>query len=280
MPKIDHQNYAFSLKLKSQNEKTGTLERSVVAFYFSLIIILALLGCRQTDTSWQRVQSAAVLQVGVDPTYPPFASDDGTAVSGIDIALADAIGEQLDIRVAFVWFGYDGLYDALGTKQVDVLISALVIGPERTRDFAYSEPYFNAGELLVVPDTSSEIEGMRNLNGRSLAVELGAQGHVEATTWARNLPNLTVLPMESADTALSAVLSGEADAALADAIAVRLFLARNEGVKAVATPVTVEPFAVVARAEDAALLDQINRALADLEETGRLAQILEEGFAP
>ena len=29
----------------------------------------------------------------------------------------------------FVYFGYDGLYDALATEQVDVLISALVIVP-------------------------------------------------------------------------------------------------------------------------------------------------------
>lgn len=249
-------------------------------FSLSLLIVLTLLGCTPEDDSWQRVQEAGVLRVGVDPTYPPFAFDNGTAISGIDIDLANALGEQLGVDIEMVLFGYDGLYDALGTAQVDVLISALVVAPERTRDFAYSEPYFNAGELLVVPVEESEIEEVRDLNGRSLAVELGAQGHVEATAWERSLPDLTVLPQESADAALRTLLTEEADAALADAISVRLFLTRNKGITTLTHPVTVDPFAIVVRSEDETLLEQVNKALAHIKESGRLEAILEQGFAP
>ena len=48
-------------------------------------------------------------------------------LEGFDIDLASAIATDLGLTAEFVYFGYDGLYDALQTEQVDVLISALVI---------------------------------------------------------------------------------------------------------------------------------------------------------
>ncbi len=130
------------------------------------------------------------MRIGLDPTYPPFEVADDSGVSGLDVDLAYALADELGLQVEFVYFGYDGLYDALATKQVDVLLSALVIMPERRRDFDYSEPYFNAGEILIVPSAEEEIDEMGDLNGRRLAVELGAQGHVEATQWAKRLEDL------------------------------------------------------------------------------------------
>ena len=126
----------------------------------------------------------------------------------------------------FVYFGYDGLYDALATEQVDVLISALVIMPGRTRDFAYSEPYFNAGEILIVPSEARTSLKPADLTGRRLAVELGAQGHVEATQWAKRLSNLVIQPYNSVAEAIAAVAGGQADAALVDSVSGRLALKR------------------------------------------------------
>ena len=159
----------------------------------------------------------------------------------------------------------------------DVLISALVVEPEKTRDFAYSEPYFNAGEVLVVPADSS-VAKMADLDGRILAVELGARGHVEATVWARRLPDLTSLTFDTPDGALTAVAQGQAAAAVVDGISGRLFLKATPGLKIAGEPVTVEPYAIVARTEDVVLLEKVNERLQKLAADGRLAQILAGWF--
>lgn len=244
-------------------------------FLFALLLV----SCQTPDDSWQIVEERGALYVGLDPTYPPFEFDDGAgSVQGIDVDLARALADELGVEVQFVLFGYDGLYDALGTGQVDVLISGMVIVPERERDFSYSEPYFNAGELLVVSADESEIASMRDLNGRSLAVELGAQGHVEATIWQRNLGDLTILPQETGNAALTAVLENQADAALTDAITARLFLGDGVDLTAVSPPITVDPFAIVVREQNGQLLNQINQALNQIESSGQLEQILEKWF--
>ena len=196
--------------------------------YILLLLVLFLPGCREEDDSWTRIQQSGVLRVGLDPTYPPFEMADGIPLEGFDVDLARAVAADLGLTAEFTHFGYDGLYDALHTEQVDVLISGLVVFPERTRDFAYSESYFNAGQMLIAPEAANRdvpaLATIESLNNHTLAVELGAEGHVLATTWERQLPELTIMPYNSPDEALTAVVSGEADAVLIDSISGRLFL--------------------------------------------------------
>lgn len=237
-------------------------------------VALLLAACRGQEDAWQRVQETGVLKVGLDPTYPPFEAADANGVFGLDVDLANALAADLGVQTEFVLFGYDGLYDALATGQVDVLISALVVAPERTKDFAYSTPYFNAGEILIVRQDEENIVRMEDLHGRTLAVELGALGHVEATTWAKRLPNLTVVPYPTADEALTAVINNKADAALVDAISGRLFLQQTGGLKRTAVPITVEPFAIVTRIGDRRLLSELNNSLARLQTNGKLDDII------
>jgi polar amino acid transport system substrate-binding protein len=243
-------------------------------------IILLQIGCKATDESWERVQAAGILRVGLDPTYPPFEVADENGVYGLDVDLAQALAEELGVKAQFVYFGYDGLYDALGTKQVDVLISALVIIPERTRDFSYSDPYFDAGEILIVPAENETIKTMADLSGRTVAVELGSLGHVEATEWAKRVADLTIRPFPTADEALTAVQQGSADAALTDAISGRLYLRENDGLKRLPESVTVEPFALVVRSEDRQLLTVLNQSLATLQQSGHLDQIETQWLGP
>ncbi|HUM68790.1 MAG TPA: ABC transporter substrate-binding protein [Chloroflexota bacterium] len=240
----------------------------------ALLWLAFLSACRHQDDAWQRIQETGVLKVGLDPTYPPFEVADANGVFGLDVDLANALATDLGVQTEFVLFGYDGLYDALATGQVDVLLSALVIAPERTKDFAYSTPYFNAGEILIVRQDEETMVRMEDLPGRTLAVELGALGHVEATTWAKRLPNLMVVPYPTADEAMTAVIHGEADAALVDAISGRLFLRETVGLKRTAVPVTVEPFAIVTRIGDRRLLTELNNSLARLQTNGKLDNII------
>ncbi len=247
-------------------------------YIFRLSFFVLLISCSSNGRTWQRIQQSGTLRVGLDPTYPPFAQLTADGYEGIDIDLAQALAADLGLTAEFAPFSYDGLYDALATGQVDVLISALVVEPDKSRDFAYSQPYFNAGELLILP-VDSPVTKMADLNGRTLAVELGARGHVEATVWARRLPDLTILPFDTPDGALTAVSDGTADAAVIDAISGRLFLKTNPHLKIAGEPVTVEPYALVVRTEDAVLLENLNASLEEMMGDGRFDQIIWSQFA-
>ncbi|MBK8984717.1 MAG: amino acid ABC transporter substrate-binding protein [Chloroflexi bacterium] len=256
------------------------MQKSLRVLCVSVVLLLLWVGCNGRAQTWPRIQQEGVLRVGLDPTYPPFEVDAGGELTGLDVDLARAIGADLGLDVAFSYFGYDGLYDALATGQVDALLSALVVDPARTKDFAYSDPYFNAGLILLTRQAETAIAAMPDLAGRTLAVELGAQSHVEALAWSRKLVGLVVQPHTTPEEAVTAVLAGAADAALMDGVNGRLLLRDTPGLTLAAEAVTVEPYALVVRAADGDLLRQLNDSLARLRASGELAAITARWLSP
>lgn len=244
-----------------------------------VVLCLGLLGACRADTL-DDVKDRGVLYVGMDPSYVPFeALAPGGELYGYDVDLARELAMQLGVDVNFVFIGYDGLYSALNIEQVDVLISALVIEQGRTKDVAYSDSYFNAGLVLVTrEDQAGTIQKMADLEGKTLSVEVAAAGDATARSWSRRLNNLTVLPLPTAEEALGAVLAVSSDAALVDAIGALLFMRENSGLSLSKEPITVEPYAIVVRAEDKDLLRAIDNALGNMNSDGTMDSINRRWF--
>jgi ABC-type amino acid transport substrate-binding protein len=167
------------------------------------------------------------------------------------------------------------LYDALTADQVDVIISAVVIDPGRTADYAYSIPYFDAGQVLLVkPEQVDAIDEMEDLAGRRLAVELGSEGDRVARYWGRRLRGLDLTHLDTLQAALTAVAASQADAALTDRASALLNCSQH-GLRLSGQTVTGEQYAAVVLKERQSLLDAINDALVELETEGELDHLVE-----
>lgn len=250
--------------------------RWLIVAFGALLFALGLTSCSRPD-ALDRVRSSGVLRVGMDAGFPPFEFLDGEGnLMGFDVELGREIAARLGVRAEFIAnLSYDGLYDALTAEQVDVVISALYVDPTRMADFAYSYPYFQAGQMLVVKADGAEIEGMADLSGRKVAVEWGSEGDVVARTWARRLIGMTVIPCSDVEEALGRVVSGEADAAVVDHLSARLKIGQGLPLRIAGGPLTDEPYAIAVRREDGALLRAINEILVAMEEDGALSRLRE-----
>ena len=185
------------------------------------------------------------LRVGVDPSSPPFAAIGENGLFGLEIDLARELGARLGLPVRFVPLGFDGLYDALKTDQVDALIAGILIDDTRLNDIHYSQPYFDAGLVLV---SSREISDMSQLPGHRLAFEFGSEADSEARTWMRRVLAFETLPYERQQDALDSVRLGDADAALVDSISTRLYLNNHSDFHAEFHQVTNAPYAIATQA--------------------------------
>ncbi len=117
--------------MRQSTTSIKNVPRLLLCLVFVSIIVSA---CTAEENSWDRIVEEGQLKIGLDPSFPPFEATDGTTIYGIDVDLANALTDELGLQPTFIHFGYDGLYDALLSKKVDVLISALVIFPERSQD--------------------------------------------------------------------------------------------------------------------------------------------------
>jgi len=253
--------------------KSVGIYRYLSAFLVIFLLVLTS-SCSDSSTTWERIEESGTLRVGLDPTYPPFESIDDTGLIGIDIDLAEAIADELNLQVNFSHFGYDGLYDALLTDQVDILISAMAILPEKTKDFTYSFPYFDAGQILIAK-VGDNIAGIEDIHSATIAVELGSEGHVLANQLERSMPDVIVNTYRSSDEAILSVIDLETDVAIVDSVTGRLFLSSEPQLEYGSKPASTEPYAIVVRSDDKDLLSHVNAALDAIEQDGLLERILD-----
>lgn len=240
---------------------------------------------RGDDGTLARVQAARELRVGLDASFPPFESlGAGGNVVGLDADLADAIAAALGAEPVFVNVGFDGLYDALWAGRVDAIISGLPYDPRRTQDVNYSQPYFNAGQVLVfrtddpAVNSSSGLPTPELLSGRVVAVEWGSLADMEARRLKESAESMETFPQPTAQDALSALRAGQADAAIADAVSAYQFVGESDGEVRIAEVLTDEPYVIATRVKSRRLAGAIDDALTELRESGALDELMDRWF--
>ena len=213
-----------------------------------------------------------VLRVGIDPSYPPFAAHTSAGFAGLDIDLGEALAAELGIPLQFVPLGYDGLYDALRTESIDVLLAGVRIDFQQSDDVIYSQPYLNGGLMLLSP-REAPLTSRAELPGHVVAYAYGAAADRYLWFAERELPPFQRAPYEDAETALVAMQRGRAAVALVDGVEGRLFL-REYGDWAQGVYLMDDFLAVGMRRDRPLIHEVVNAALAALLADGRLGEIL------
>ena len=250
------------------------------AIIASLALLLALVWLgqqRPADRYMEAIQANGVLHVGIDPTYPPFDALVDGRVAGYDAALADAIADDLGVRVEFKTLALDTLYDALEAGEVDMLVSALPIIPERMDKVRYSTPYYQAGQVLLVRSGETRFTSVEGLQGRIIGVEKGSAADTEARRISRDkAQNMQVRSVYlSAEDALSALAKGELDATITDGVSAQAYLSSNPGsLTIVPPPLTDEPYVVAVPAQAPALASSVDSTISHLRASGELDRMM------
>jgi polar amino acid transport system substrate-binding protein len=247
-------------------------------YYALVLLLLTLLAVlsffffsSRDDGTLAEIRRRGTLRVGLDASFPPFESMDGNGqIIGLDVDIAQAIAADLGVELELVNIGFDGLYDALLARRVDIVISGLPYDPRWTEDVAYTINYFNAGQMLVSRAGETAIRTVEDVAGHTLAVEWGSQAEMEGRHLAGKLENVTLLRRATAEEALTALLNGQAEAAVVDAVSGASAFPRG---LYIVTYLTDEWYAAAVHIESQELLEVVNQSLTHLAERGELAKI-------
>jgi len=96
---------------------------------------------------------------------------------------------------------------------------------------------------------------------------------VQGRALRRRLTDMVLLPLPLPEDALSAVVSGEADAALVDAITLRQFGREQGSLISVGDPIVSIPYVIAVPVDAPRLLEEVNDALVRLRESGELGRL-------
>lgn len=224
-----------------------------------------------------------VLRVGAAFPDPPFNGADGTgadgADGGLDIDMMTAIAELLGRDIEFIPYvgqNFGGIFDALNAGEYDCVTAGTTVTPDREKKAAFCAPYLVSGQSLAVDTTRHpNVHSIDDLQGLVVAAQHGntSQPILQGLVDAGRAKSLRLYDYGNIRSALQELTTGGCDAFMKLAPVLTELVKPIAGVEVVQRGISTEYIGTAVRLDDHALLRQINEAQAELEGSGRLAQM-------
>jgi polar amino acid transport system substrate-binding protein len=223
---------------------------------------------------------AKVYVVGTDAAYAPFESQNEKGeIVGFDIDVVKAVAAKAGIEVKFVNTPWEGIFNALGQGDRDMVVSAVTITDERKQTMDFSAPYFDAVQLIAVKD-NSKVAKFDDLKKLKVGVQTGTTGD-EAVTKLLGKTSTAIKRFESTPLALKELESGGVDAVVADNGVVIHYVANNAGAKfktVADKSFAPEQYGIALKKGNAELLAKVNDGLAGIKADGTYDKIYAQYF--
>lgn len=208
-----------------------------------------------------------VITIATDATFPPFEMvDEATKdLIGFDIELMKAIATEAGLEYEFVNLPFDPMLAGLSECQYDMSIAAITITEDRKKEFLFSDPYIDAGQIIVVKAGKEGITNKADLTGMVVGAQLGTTGEIEA----QSIDNVTYKPYDTYDLAFLDLANDQIDAVIADYPTALGFIAKNpDKLQAVGEKFTDESYGIAFCKDRADLVALVNPALQKVKEQG------------
>jgi glutamine transport system substrate-binding protein len=245
---------------------------------FSLVLILVLVisACGTSNSAGEKSKKEKVYKVGVDTTYPPFEYKDGNDYKGIDIDLIKAIAKKEGFKIELNPMDFGGIIPAMQANQLDVAIAGMSITDERKKIVDFSDPYFDAGLIVVVKSDNKDIKSADDLKGKTVAVKKGTSGAKYALDNAAKL-GIQVVQFNDSPAMFQEVSNGNADALLEDYPVITYAIAQKDlGLKTVGDRLNGDQYGIaVLKGQNKDVMEKINKGLAELKKDGTYDKIIE-----
>jgi polar amino acid transport system substrate-binding protein len=135
---------------------------------------------------------------------------------------------------------------------------------------AFSDPYFVAGQIVIVNAANTAINSVDDLKGKKVGAQIGTSGAVEST----KIQGAQFIAYDSLDPAIQAVMTNQIDAVIADNPLALGYVAKNPArLKTAGKVFTDENDGIAVCPRNTDLLAKINKGLADIKADGKMDAI-------
>lgn len=224
------------------------------------------------ETGGETAGETLSIRVATDATWPPFESVDEASkeIVGFDVDLLNAIAEKANLEVEYINVGFDPLLAGIAQCQYDAAISAITITDERKQSMLFSDPYFDAGQIVVVQSENTDITDKDSLSGKTVGAQIGTTGAIET----ENIEGATLKTYDDVGLAFQDLMNGQVDAVIADNPLALGYVAENEGrLKTAGEPFTAEQYGIAICKTNTDLQARINEGLAAVKAEGTIEEL-------
>lgn len=221
------------------------------------------------------------LRVAMNAEFAPFETQDANGnISGFDVDLLRALAKDGGFEVEFVHQPWESLFHSLKNGDVDILASGITITDERKQTMAFTEPYFQVTQVVLLPGGKNitSVDELKNLN--RIGVVTGHTGDLAAGKILGST-NPKIARFETLPLLLKELDNGGVDAAVSDSSVVMEYIKNNseKGFTMIQVPdFEIENYGIAVQPGNTELLAKLNQSLQNIRANGEYARIHEQYF--
>ncbi len=224
-----------------------------------------------------RLAEAGTITVGTKFDQPLFGlvGPDGVPV-GFDVEIAKIIASELGIAeedINWVETISANREPFIEDGQVDIVVATYTINDERKEIVDFAGPYYIAGQMIMVLESNTDINGPDDLAGKTVCT---VEGSTPAENIRTNYPDAELSLTGAYSDCLEPLRNGQVDALTTDNVILSGFVDQNpDEFKLVGEQFTEEPYGVGLAKGDDEFRNFINDVLEASYEDGRWVEAWE-----
>lgn len=231
-----------------------------------------------TEDQLAQIQQKGELVVAMEGTWSPWTyHDESDQLVGYDVEVANLIAEKLGVKAVFVEGEWDGLFAGLDAGRYDIVINGVEITEERGEKYDFTDPYAYIRTAIVVNGSNDEIQSFEDLNGKNTANTISSTYAELAESYGA-----TVTGVDDLNQTFELLLSGRIDATLNAELTYYDYMKahpdRDLKIAALTEEASLVSIPLRKGAQSESLREAINRAIAEISESGELAKLSEKYF--
>lgn len=219
--------------------------------------------------------------VATDASYAPMEYMENNAVVGFSHDILDAAAKSQNVKLEFVNTPFKGLFANVDKGDSDIGLASITINDERKQQLDFSDPYFEATQMIVTTDRNANIKTFADLKTRPASVQAATSGDLILQDLqgkdSQNIKRFETMPL-----AFKELESGGVDAVVGDSSVVAYYVKQNPNAKlnTVVDPSFVKEHYGFAfkKGRNDGLREAINKGLAQIKSDGTYDKIHTQWF--
>lgn len=216
--------------------------------------------------------------VGTNAEFMPFEfTDDQNNIIGYDIDVMMAVAKAGGFQARMHNQSFDTLIEGLESGKLDAVISGMTITDARRLKVDFSEPYYNAAQVIVVQNKTKGITKIEDIKDKLVGVQLGTTGAGMAEeVMGENSPNLK--QFRKYNEVFTELNLGRIDAIVVDLPVAQAYVKKLSGINISSAPMSEEEYGIGVKKGNSELLAKINAGLKKIRESGEYDEITAKWF--
>ena len=241
-------------------------------------------GCNAKDDS--------KLIMATNAAFPPYEFvDDNGEFAGIDVEIAGLIAEKLGKELVIKDVEFGSIIGGVQSGKFDMGMAGMTVTDERLESVNFSTSYAKGIQSVIVKEDSeytsfedfyTGFDADENPAGVKEGIKIGVQQDTTGDIYSSDKPEKwgfgeeNVTKYKTGADAVQALITGKVTAVIIDNEPAKSFVAANEGLKILEGSYADEDYAICVAKENNQLLADINKALEELQNEGKIQEIVDK----